>query len=148
MEEIIIAADLGHMKVFRISKDPLGLESPKIELVKSLSFIETHAKSSDKFSDAAGRFYMGSGKKGTAAGFGEPHNIESEVEKRLIKQFAEEITALVVKENCARWYLAADKSINGHIIEKLDPSIMAKLRKNVTANLIKSAKTKILSHFA
>jgi hypothetical protein len=69
-----------------------------------------------------------------AAGFGEPHNIELEAEKRLIKQFAEEITALIVKENCTRWYLAADKSINSQIIEKLDPPIMAKLEKNITAN--------------
>ena len=63
MEEIIIAADLGHMRVFRVSKDFSGWKAPKIELVKSISFIETHSKSSDKFSDAAGRFYMGSGKK-------------------------------------------------------------------------------------
>jgi Protein required for attachment to host cells len=148
MNEIIIVADLGHMKILRIMKDPLGLESPKVELIKSLSFIETHSKPSDKFSDAAGRFYMGSGKRGTAAGFGEPHHVESEVEKRLIKQVAEEINALIIQENCDRWHLSADRSINSQIIEKLDPSTIAKLKKNITANLIKSPKAKVLSHFA
>jgi hypothetical protein len=148
MNEIIIVADLGHLKAFRMTRNPLGLESPKIELIKSCAFIEAHAKSSDKFSDSAGRYYVGSGKKGTGAGFGEPHHIESEAEKRLIAQFAEDIKALILKEGCEKWYFAADSGINGRIIEKLDSSIKAKLKKNITANLTKATKSKILSRFA
>ena len=148
MSEIIIIADLGHMKAFRMTRNPLGLESPKIELIKSCAFNEAHAKFSDKFSDSAGRYYVGSGRKGTGAGFGEPHNIESEEEKRLIAQFAEDIRALILKEGCEKWYFAADSGINSRIIDKLDPSTKAKLKKNVAANLTKASKSRILSRFA
>jgi len=148
MSELIIVADLGHMKAFRMTRNPLGLESPKIELIKSCAFIEAHAKSSDKFSDSAGRYYVGSGKKGTGAGFGEPHNIESEAEKRFIAQFAEDIKTLILKEGCEKWYFAADSGINGRIIDKLDSSIRAKLKKNIAANLTKASKSRILGRFA
>lgn len=148
MSEIIIVADLGHMKAFKMTRSPLGLESPKIELIKSYAFSETHAKSSDKFSDSAGRYYVGSGKKGTGAGFGEPHNIESEAEKRLIAQFAEDIKTLILNEGCEKWHFAADSGISNRIIDKLDPSIKAKLKKSIAANLTKASKSRILSRFA
>ncbi|MEW6109721.1 MAG: host attachment protein [Nitrospirota bacterium] len=148
MSEIIVIADLGNFKAYKVTRDPLGLKSDKIEMMRSFVFIEPHAKSSEKFSDKAGRFYIGSGKKGTTAGFGEPHNIETEARKKLIKQFSEEINTLVASEDCDRWYLAADKVINSQIIKKLRPAVKARLKKNIKSNLTKIAKSRLMSYFA
>ncbi|MEN8264125.1 MAG: host attachment protein [Nitrospirota bacterium] len=143
---IIITADLGHFKAYRITKDPLEA-SPEITLIESYDSIEGHGKLGDKLSDAAGRFGRGGVKEGTAKGSGERHNIELETEKRLIKMIAKDIDDLTVSEGCDKWYLAAGEKINRQIVENLKPEVKDKLLKNITANLTKIGKSEILSHF-
>ncbi len=145
MDKIIIVVDLGHFKAYRVSKNPM--ESPKTELIKSYDFIDGHGKLRDKLSDVAGRFGAGEGKGSARKGYGEPHNIELETEKRLIKLIVKDINGLIAKEKCAKWYLAAVKSINKQIVGNLAPGVKAKLHKNIAADLTKVARSKILSRF-
>jgi hypothetical protein len=147
MSKLIVAVDLGHFKAYRVTKDPFE-KSPKTELIESYDSVEARLKLSDKLSDAAGRYRQASGKNGKMAGFGEAHNMESESEKRLIKQIAEDINELVAKEKCENWYLAAGRNINSQIVENLDPAVKAKMGKNLPCNLTKSGKSDILDHFA
>jgi len=77
MNELVIVADLGKLKAFRIVKDPLKMAGDKVEKIQDITKQEARAKASDKFADAAGRFYLGGGTAVTAAGYGEPHMIES-----------------------------------------------------------------------
>ncbi len=145
INKIIIVADLGHFKAYRITKEPF--ESPRITLIESYNSIEGHGKLGNKLSDAAGRFGRGTGKNNVAKGTGERHNIEMEIKKRLIKMISKDIEALIVSEKCEKWYLAAGEKINRQIIENLKPTVKAKLDKNITANLTKIDKSEILSHF-
>ena len=147
MTEIIITVDLGTINAFKIIKDPLKIQSDKIEAIKSFLTTEPRAKASEKFRDSAGRFYQGGGTGGTTAGFGEPHNVELETEKRLIKRIADDINGLILEKKCDKWYLAADKRINNQILENLTPAVKAKMKKNVAANLTKTAKAEIMSYF-
>ncbi len=147
MSKVIIAVDLGHFKAYRVTKDPFE-KSPKTELIKSYDSIEARLKLSDKLSDAAGRYRQAGGRNGKAAGFGEAHNLETETEKRLIEQIAEDINELIAKEKCEKWYLAAGKNINSQIVENLEPAVKAKLDKNIPSNLTKAGKTDLLDHFA
>ena len=143
---IIITADLGHFKAYRITKDPLET-SPIITLIESYDSIEGHGKLGDKLSDAAGRFRRGGGKEEAAKGSGERHNIELKTEKRLIKMIAKDINTLIDIEDCKKWYLAAGKKINRQIVENLKPEIKAKMVKNLFVDLTKVRKSEILSHF-
>jgi len=145
MSDIIITVDLGTMMAYEIVKDPWKIESTRLEAIKSHVTIEPRLKASDKFSDSAGRFYQGGG---ATAGFGEPHAITLEAEKRLIKQIAEDINTLVSEKGCEKWFLAADKAINNQILENLTSAVRAKLKKNVSANLTKIDKVKLMSYFA
>jgi hypothetical protein len=147
MSEIIVTVDLGAMNAFEIIKDPLKIASDKLETLKSQVITEPRAKASEKFSDTAGRFYQGGGTGGTTAGFGEPHNVELESEKRTIKRIAEDINQLIREKDCDKWFLAADRSINNQIIEQLNPDVKAKLKKNVAANLTKTPKSEIMDYF-
>jgi hypothetical protein len=61
---------------------------------------------------------------------------------------AMDINALVIKEDCESWYLAAGKKINKEIISQLEPEVKAKLEKNIPVDLTKVRKADILSHFA
>lgn len=145
MEKVIIAVDLGHFKAYKVTKQEL--ESPKIQLIESYDSVEAHGKLSDKLSDTSGRFAMGGGKNGAAKGYGEPHNIELELEKKAAKLISNDINAIIRKEGSPRWYLAASKMINSQILDNLDAEVKAKLDKNITSNLTKTDKADIMKHF-
>jgi hypothetical protein len=146
MDKIIIAVDLGHFKAYKVEKTPLG--GSKISMIENYDSIETHGKVSEKVSDASGRFGMGGGKNGAATGTSEAHNTQLESEKRLIKLIAKSISSLLSREKVDSWHFAAPSEINGRIIENLNPDIKARLGKNISCNLTKSAKAEILDHFA
>ncbi|MCL5024669.1 MAG: host attachment protein [Nitrospirae bacterium] len=146
MRKVIVVVDLGHFMAYRVTKDPFA-KSVQTELIESYDSIEARLKLSDTLSDAAGRFRLGQGKNGTVAGYGEAHNIELEKEKRLVKQIAEDINALITREKCEKWYLAAGRSINSQIVENLEPAVRAKLDRNIPCNLTKAGRSGILRHF-
>lgn len=145
MKKLIITVDLGHFKAYRVSKRPM--ESTRVQLIGSYDSIDGHGKLSDKLSDSAGRFGVSGGKKGAPKGYGDPHNIELETEKKLIKMIAQDINKLVSREDCP-WYLAADKQINRQITENLSQDARKKLDKNITSDLTKAPKSEILDYFS
>ncbi len=145
MDKVIIAVDLGHFKAYKVTKQEH--ESVKIQLIESYDSIEAHGKLSDKMSDTSGRFGMGGGKNGAAKGYGEPHNIELEMEKKAAKLISNDINAIIKKEGSPKWYLAASKMINSQILENLDAGVKAKLDKNIMSNLTKTDKSDIMKHF-
>ena len=145
MDKVIIAVDLGHFKAYKVTKQEH--ESPKIQLIESYDSVEAHGKLSDKLSDTSGRFAMGGGKNGAAKGYGEPHNMELEMEKKAAKLIANDINAIIKKEGSPKWYLAASKMINSQILENLEAAVRAKLDKNIMSNLTKIDKSGIMKHF-
>lgn len=147
MSKVIIVVDLGHFKAYRVTKEPLA-KSARAELIESYDSLSARVKLSDKLSDAAGRFRLSGGKNGKAAGYGEAHNLETEEEKRLVRQIAEDINELLSREKCEKWYLAAGKHINSQIVEHLEPGVKAKLDKNVPCNLTKAGKSELLDYFS
>lgn len=142
--KIICVVDLGHFKAYRISDTPTG---PKITLIESSDYVDAHGKLSEKVTDRAGRFGLGGGKEGSAKGYGEPHNIELEGEKRLLKLIADDISAVLGREQYGEWYFAAPGEINGRIIDNLAPGITSRIGKNVASDLTKIKKAELLSYF-
>ncbi len=143
---IIITANLGHFKAYRVSQDPPDI-SPRVTLIESYDSIEGHGKLGDKLSDASGRFRRSGGKDEVAKGSGERHNIKLEMEKKLSKMIARDIDALIENEQCDEWYLASAKKINRKIIDNLKPEVKDRLVKNITADLTGVARSEILTHF-
>lgn len=145
MNRIIIVVDLGHFKAYRVSKSPM--ESARIELIKSYDAVEAHGKLSDKVTDSAGRFATGGGKNGAAKGYGEPHNLRLETEKKLIKMIARDINRLIKEEKYPGWNLAAAKRINKQIVELLTPDVIKTLKKNIPSDLTKKHRSEIMDYF-
>jgi hypothetical protein len=145
MEKIIIAVDLGHFKAYKVTKN--DLESPRVELIESYDSIEAHGKLSDKVTDKAGREGMKGGKNGAAKGYGEPHDMQLEMEKKAIRLMAKDINTIIKKEGSPKWYLAATKMINSQILDNLEAGVKAKLDKNIMSNLTNTDKSDIMKHF-
>jgi len=144
MRRIIVVADLGHVKVYEMIRDPI--EGQRIELKKSYDIVDAHGRMGERLSDEAGRFAMRGGKKGIK-GYGEPHNIELESRKKLIKQISSDINEFIKDAKPSGWYLAASKGINNQILNNLEPSVKGLLKKNIVADLTKRHKSEILEYF-
>jgi hypothetical protein len=144
MNKIVIVADSGHFCAYTLSETPLGTE--KLDLIERFDSLEAHARFSATVSDGPGKFGQARGKN-WSKGYGEPHNALLEKEKKLIKNIASSINKIIGGEQCDGWYLAAQKIINGQIIDYLEPEVRAKLEKNIAADLTKADKADILSRF-
>ncbi len=143
---IIITADLGHYKAYRVTKERQDI-SPRVTLIASNESIEGKSKLGEKLSDTGGRFRRAGGKNEVAKGSGERHNIELEMQKKLSKKIANDINALIENEGCVEWYLASSKKINRKIIDNLKPKVKDRLVKNITADLTGVGKSEVLGHF-
>jgi hypothetical protein len=144
MDRIIIVVDLGRFRAYLVTQKIL--ESPHLKMIESYDSIEGRTKLTDKVTDSAGRFSRkASGTK--SAGYPEQHNLELEEDKKIIKKIADDIDALLSKNNSAEWYFAAPTEINSRIVERLSPGTKARLAKNVPADITKAKKADILSYF-
>ncbi len=127
-EKIIILADLGRVKAFRVTPDMMTAK-PQLELVQDCEFPAAHQRMVDRVSDQAGSFTTG-GRPGSS--ISENHNLRGETERRLIQLIAEKIGELVQGQRC--WYLAAGENINARIVEQLSSEAKAALYKNIPAH--------------
>lgn len=143
--KLIVLADLGRLKAFRVTRDEMTAHL-HVELAEEISFLDGQEKLVDKVTDKAGRFPASGGTNG--GGAGENHNLQTEIQKRLIKRLGEGINDLVKRENPTVWHFAAAQEINQRIVDTLCSEAKAKLSKSVGSDLTKIGKAELLSHFA
>jgi len=145
--KLIVLADLGRLKAFRVTRDEMT-SNVHVELAEELNLLDGQEKLLDKVTDKAGRFPASGGPNGNGAkSAGENHNLQSEIQKRLIKRIGEAINDLVKRESPTLWHFAAAQEINNRIQEVLSADVRAKLSKSVGSDLTKIGKNELLSHF-
>ena len=137
--KLIVLADLGQLRVYRISRDLLQT-TPSLELVADMEFIEAHGRFMDRYTDQAGRFPV----SGQSMAIGEKHNLGLERERRLIRVVAETVDELLQKEEVEFWSFAASPEINERILEQLNPELRRKLVRNLPHDLVKAGKEELL----
>ncbi len=143
---LVILADRGNLKSYRVEKAPPG-RPPRFRLVQEITIEEAHLRTSDRASDQAGAFPTNM-TKGIDPGMsiGERH-FELEVDRRIFKQLGEHITSIVKEENPSAWAFAAPSEINPSILETVDPAVRKKIAENVTSNLVKMKPEDLAGHF-
>ena len=145
--KLIVLADLGRLKAFRVTRDEMTSKL-HVELAEELNLLDGQEKLLEKVTDKAGRFPASGGSNGAGAlSAGENHNLQSEIQKRLIKRIGEGINELVKRDNPTMWHFAAAQEINARIQELLCSEVRAKLSKSVGSDLTKIGKNELLSHF-
>ncbi|ADN08654.1 host attachment protein [Sulfurimonas autotrophica] len=140
---VIIVADVGELKAYEVKKheDIFNNElkiNYSLELIDDENFIEGRKKLQELKSDANGRINHGSI---------EEHNVEEEIEKRTLKEVAQDINTIVQQTNPKSLFLAFPKESNKELVEKLSQETKAVLKKNLELDLVKADKEKILTHF-
>ena len=152
--EIVVLANLGEMKVYEAAPRDLeaeaGLkpENVKLDLIDARDYVATHWKLHEIVTDQAGRFKGGSQGRGTFSrgSIGEKHTLEEEVEEKVVRQLAEDISAIVTEKD-TNWYLALPETIYGRVIGKISPDLQQKLVKGLEKDLVKSDKQELVKLF-
>jgi hypothetical protein len=145
--KLVVVADLGHLKAFRVEYD--GLSShPRFAMIENLATDEADGRLSDKLTDEAGRFMGGQRGHNEIRAAGERHNLKLEFERRAVGQLADQINRIVMRENGNEpVYFAAHKEINHQILQQLDPAVRARIAKIVPEDLVKVRERELLRHF-
>ncbi len=149
MKKLVVLADLGRFKAFRM-EDSRRFSNPRLELVEDWQTDVTQHLS-DELSDQAGQYRRGVPSRAegaTAMSEGERHNIDLERRRRALKALARRIGEVINEEKVDACFLAADKQINQALINEMDQSTRSRIQKNVTANLTKVDASQVIDHFS
>ena len=141
---VVVVTDQGNFKAYKLEKTERN--TPRLELIEEFLPINGHGKLLDKVSDQAGRYHNGAHSRwGTP--WGEPHNIELEQRKRLIRQLSGELHNMLKDNRVDGCYFAASKDVHNHILDALPRQARAKILKDIPADLTKIGKSELLQRF-
>ena len=147
---LIIVTDRGSLKAYKVGEAPN--RGPSLQLVQALDVTDAHGRYQDKLTDQAGRFPVGDG--GGQAGSGrhmngiaERQGLETENDRRIFKQLAENITEVVQLAGSEGWSFAAPASIHTAIVDLLPPPVRERIVEHVKSDLVKIEPAKLPSHF-
>jgi hypothetical protein len=137
---LVVVADRGSVKAYKVNETPN--RGPSLQLVRAFDLTDAHGRYQDKLTDQAGRFPVGDG--GGAAGSGRHQNaiaerqgLETENDRRIFKQLAENISEVIKGEAPEGWSFAAPAEIQPAIVDLLPREIRDRIVEHVPADLVK-----------
>lgn len=144
MKPLVIVSDLGHFKAFSLDHTDRG--TPRLEIMEEFIPQDARERIGEKLTDQAGRFGMG-GERGSLKGYGEPHDLLIEEQKKVIRKIASRIDDIVRKSKTHRLYLSAPKKIHKQLIEELSEDSKKVLKMSVPGDLTKLAEPDLIKRF-
>ncbi|HZA38226.1 MAG TPA: host attachment protein, partial [Candidatus Baltobacteraceae bacterium] len=109
---LIIVTDRGSLKAYRVNETPT--RGPSLQLVQAFDLTDAHGRLIDKVTDLAGRFPVTNGAGGHhgAASIAERTQLETETDRRIHKELADQIVKIVSSNGKEGWSFAAPASIH------------------------------------
>lgn len=139
---LIIVTDRGSLKAYKVSETPN--RGAALSLAQAFETTDAHGRFQDKLTDQAGRFASGEGGGGATA---DRQGIDSENDRRIVRQLAENIADLVKREGMEGWSFAAPASIHSAIFELLPAPVRASLVEHVKSDLVGIEVADLPKHF-
>jgi hypothetical protein len=143
--KLVVVADLGSFKAYKLEANNLH-STPRLELTEEINLMDASGRTLERTNESSSREHapvMGK----WATPWGERHNIELERKRRLVKQLANALTALLRRDSADGCYLAASKEISHQILAELPREARARIEKIVASDLTKAEKVDLLRHF-
>jgi len=143
VNDLIIVTSLGEMKIYKAEPRTLEAEAGlkehevKLDLVTAKDYIDAHKKLQDIVTDEAGRF------KG---GIAEEHNLEEEIQKRIIQNLANDINEASAPAE-GKIYLSVPEHIENAVNALLTSDTKSKIVKVLKKDYLKTDKEALLSLF-
>jgi hypothetical protein len=143
---LIIVTDRGSLKAYRVDETPT--RGPSLQLVQAFNITDAHGRLIDKVSDLAGRFPVSdSAGMHHKASIAERTQLETETDRRIYKQLADQIVKLVKSDGVEGWSFAAPASIHSAIVDLLPASARDRIVEHVKSDLVKVEPAKLTTHF-
>jgi hypothetical protein len=103
----------------------------------------------DKVSDLAGRFPVtnGAGAHHRAGSIAERTRLGTEMDRRIHKELADQITKIVLLDGKEGWSFAAPPEIHGAIVNLLPAIVRDGIVEHVKSDLVKVEPAKLISRF-
>jgi protein required for attachment to host cells len=143
---LVIVADRGTLKAYRVDETPT--RGPSLQLVQAFNITDAHGKLIDKLTDVAGRFPVsdGVGRQHHAASIAES-KLETETDRRIHKQLADQITKIISDTGKDGWSFAAPAEIHSAIVDLLPGRVRDRIVEHVKSDLVKVEPAKLHTHF-
>jgi hypothetical protein len=143
---LIIVADRGSLKAYRVDETPT--RGPSLRLIQAFDLTDAHGKLIDKVTDLAGRFPVSDGAGGRHANsIAERTQLETETDRRIYKQLADQIVKIIDRSCKEGWSFAAPAEIHGAIVDLLPRAARDRIVEHVKSDLVKIESAKLPSHF-
>ena len=143
---IIIVTDRGSLKAYKVKETPN--RGPSLQLVNAFDTTEAHGRFQDKLTDQAGRYATGEGANGTHSGISERTGIDSETDRRIFKQLADNIAEVLKREAPGEgWSFAAPASIHSAVVGLLPADLRERIVEHVKSDLVKIEVADLPRHF-
>jgi hypothetical protein len=136
---LVIVADRGSLKAYRVNETPN--RGPSLQLVRAFEITDAHGRYQDKLTDMAGRFPVGDGGAGAGSGrhanaIAERQGMETETDRRIFKQLADNIAEVVKEEGPEGWSFAAPSAIHSAIVDLMPRNVRERIVEHVHADLV------------
>jgi len=141
---LIIVTDRGSLKAYRVNETPT--RGPSLQLVQAFNITDAHGKLVDKVTDLAGRYAANDGSGMHQASIAET-KLETETERRINKQLADQITKIAKSDGIDGWSFAAPSSCHNAIVELIATDVRNRIVEFVKSDLVKVEPAKLPSHF-
>jgi hypothetical protein len=144
---LVIVTDRGSLKAYKVNETPT--RGPSLQLVQAFNITDAHGKLSDKLSDLAGRFPVteGAGAHRGPASIAERTQLVTEMDRRIHKELADQITKIVSSNGKEGWAFAAPAEIHSAIVDLLPAAVRERIVEHVKSDLVKIEPAKLISRF-
>ena len=144
---LIIVTDRGGLKAYQVNETPT--RGPSLQLVQAFNITDAHGRLVDKVSDLAGRFPVinGAGAHHGPGSIAERTHLATEMDRRIHKELADQITKIVSLDGKEGWSFAAPAEIHGAIVDLLPPAVRDRIVEHVKSDLVKVEPAKLISRF-
>ena len=143
---IVITADRGSLKAYQVNETPT--RGPSLKLVQAFAITDAHGRLFDKVTDQAGRFPVTetAGPHRGQASIAES-KLQSETERRINKELADQITKVINGSGREGWAFAAPSEIYSAVVDLLPGRVRDRIVEHVKADLVKVEPAKLPAHF-
>jgi hypothetical protein len=143
---LIIVTDRGSLKAYRVNETPT--RGPSLQLVQAFNITDAHGRLVDKVTDLAGRFPVSDGVGVRHANsIAERTQLETETDRRIYKELADQIVKIVSRNGKEGWSFAAPAEIHAAIVDLLPAVVRDRIVEHVKSDLVKTESSKLQAHF-
>jgi hypothetical protein len=141
---LVVVADRGGLKAYKVNETPT--RGPSLQLVQAFNITDAHGKLIDKLTDQAGRFAVSDGSGVHQASIAES-KLETETDRRIYKQLADQIAKLVKSDGVEGWSFAAASEMHKAIVDLLPNEVRDRIVEHVKSDLVRTEVAELRQHF-